>query len=116
MNCNCQDSYAQDYQMNNQNYQQCQQNNNQCRQQCNNQCGQFYNNQCCQQSCCSCQCGRPRPIFAPKRVCTTFQNQYVEQPVICPIECRRVHNIVYVPRYYPQYEQTCYSQNNTMSM
>ncbi|MGN1183024.1 MAG: hypothetical protein ACI4SR_08480 [Faecalibacillus sp.] len=96
MNCNCNDSYFQGYSqsnnyssMNNQNYSQCQ---------------------------CGCQCGQPQPIVAPKRVCTTFQNRYVEQPVICPIECRRVNNIVYVPRYYPQYEQTCYSQNNTMSM
>ena len=32
----------------------------------------------------------PQPIIAPKKVCTTFQNQYVEQPIICPIECRRV--------------------------
>ena len=22
----------------------------------------------------------PQPIIAPKKVCTTFQNQYVEQP------------------------------------
>lgn len=115
MNYNCQDSC---FQTNNQN---CQQSNNQCCQQ--NRCG-------CQQSCCGCQqnscgfqqssCGcpfsRPRPIFAPKRVCTSFQNQFVEQPVICPIECRRVNNIVYVPRYYPQYEQTCFSQNNTMAL
>ena len=54
----------------------------------------------------------PQPIIAPKKVCTTFQNQYVEQPIICPIECRRVNNIVYVPRYYPRYEQTCYTQTN----
>ena len=54
----------------------------------------------------------PQPIVAPKKVCTTFQNQYVEQPIICPIECRRVNNIVYVPRYYPRYEQTCYTQTN----
>ena len=51
-------------------------------------------------------------MVAPKKVCTTFQNQYVEQPIICPIECRRVNNIVYVPRYYPRYEQTCYTQTN----
>lgn len=55
---------------------------------------------------------QPQPIVAPKRVCTTFQNQYVEQPIICPIECRRVNNIIYVPRYYPRYEQTCYTQVN----
>lgn len=54
----------------------------------------------------------PQPIIAPKKVCTTFQNQYVEQPIICPIECRCVNNIVYVPRYYPRYEQTCYTQTN----
>ena len=54
----------------------------------------------------------PQPIIAPKKVCTTFQNQYVEQPIICQIECRRVNNIVYVPRYYPRYEQTCYTQTN----
>lgn len=57
-------------------------------------------------------CNQPQPIIAPKRVCTTFQNQYVEQPIICPIECRRVNNIIYVPRYYPRYEQTCYTQIN----
>lgn len=27
-------------------------------------------------------CMQPQPIVAPKRVCTTFQNQYVEQPII----------------------------------
>lgn len=52
------------------------------------------------------------PIIAPKKVCTTFQNQYVEQPIICPIECRRINNIIYVPKYYPRYEQTCYTQVN----
>lgn len=57
-------------------------------------------------------CMQLQPIVAPKRVCTTFQNQYVEQPIICPIECRRVNNIIYVPRYYPRYEQTCYTQVN----
>lgn len=97
---------------------------------CNNSC--FQNNACCQNSCChncssmngncwnnmnwqsgcGCSISRPNPIVAPKKVCTTFQNQCVEQPVICPIECRRINNVVYVPRYYPQYEHTCFTQSN----
>ena len=48
----------------------------------------------------------PEPIIANKRVCVTRSSRYIEQPVICPIECRHVQNIVYYPRYYPRYEQT----------
>lgn len=51
------------------------------------------------------------PIVAPKKVCTSCSSQYVEQPIICPIECRHVNNIVYYPRYYPRYEQTYMTQN-----
>ena len=58
----------------------------------------------------------PRPLVAPTRVCTTCQNQYVEQPVICPIECRRVNNVVLVPRYYPRYVQTSFVQSNNNSV
>ena len=29
---------------------------------------------------------RATPIVAPRKVCTTCSNQYVEQPIICPIE------------------------------
>ena len=28
---------------------------------------------------------RATPIVAPRKVCTTCSNQYVEQPIICPI-------------------------------
>ena len=52
------------------------------------------------------------PIIAPRRVCTSCSNQYVEQPVICPIECRHVNNVVYYPRYYPRYERTFMNQSN----
>lgn len=75
---------------------------------CSNGCGCGRCNSCMN----SCNPCCPRPIVAPKRVCTTCRNQYVEQPVICPIECRRVNNIVYYPRYYPRYEETCYTQDN----
>ena len=54
---------------------------------------------------------RATPIVAPRKVCTTCSNQYVEQPIICPIECRHVNNIVYYPRYYPRYERTCMTQS-----
>lgn len=55
---------------------------------------------------------RATPIVAPRKVCTTCSNQYVEQPIICPIECRHVNNIVYYPRYYPRYERTFMTQSN----
>lgn len=74
---------------------------------CNN------NNSCCNHfNTGGCTCGRANPIIAPTKVCTTCCNQMVEQPIICPIECRRVNNIVYYPRYYPQYTQTCVTQDN----
>lgn len=53
---------------------------------------------------------RATPIVAPRRVCTSCSNQYVEQPIICPIECRHVNNVVYYPRYYPRYERTFMTQ------
>jgi hypothetical protein len=59
---------------------------------------------------CGCQsingCPRPQPVVAPKRVCVTQQVTPVPQPVICPIECRRVNRCMYYPVFYPQYEQT----------
>lgn len=83
--------------------------------QCNHSCFQNFS-QMAGQCCCKSNCGYSQsgvqPIVAPKKVCTSFHNQYVEQPVICPIECRRVNNVIYYPRYYPQYEETYYTQNN----
>lgn len=60
---------------------------------------------------CSCNnsyqgCPRPQPLVAPKRVCMTQQVTPVPQPVICPIECRRVNRCMYYPVFYPQYVQT----------
>lgn len=83
----------------------------QCNRSCFQNCSQMTGS-CCQGSAYGAFHSQVQPIVAPKKVCTTFQNQYVEQPVICPIECRRVNNIVYYPRYYPQYEETYYTQNN----
>ena len=77
---------------------------------CNSGCGGCNNN-------CGCGCNngmggcRPTPIVAPKKVCTSCSNQYVEQPIICPIECRHINNVVYYPRYYPRYERTFMTQN-----
>ncbi len=51
-------------------------------------------------------CPRPQPIVADKKVCVSQQVTPVPQPVICPIECRRVNRCMYYPVYYPQYEQT----------
>ena len=51
-------------------------------------------------------CPRPSPLVAPRRVCVSQQITPVEQPVICPIECRRVNRCMYYPVFYPQYEQT----------
>lgn len=51
-------------------------------------------------------CPRPQPLVAPKRVCVTNQITPVPQPVICPIECRRVNRCMYYPVFYPQYQQT----------
>lgn len=51
-------------------------------------------------------CPRPQPIVAPKKVCVSNQVTPVPQPIICPIECRRVNHCMYYPVYYPQYEQT----------
>lgn len=67
---------------------------------CNNGWGGF-NNGC-----------RATPIVAPRKVCTSCSNQYVEQPIICPIECRHINNVVYYPRYYPRYERTFMTQSN----
>lgn len=70
----------------------------------------------CNNNCCGWNNGmngcRANPIVAPRRVCTTCSNQCVEQPIICPIECRHVSNMVYFPRYYPRYERTFMTQNN----
>lgn len=79
------------------------------------------------QSNCGCGCGgcntgcgwntgcgcndRLPPIMAPRKVCVSRSCRYVEQPIICPIECRHVQNVVPFPRYYPRYEQTFVSQN-----
>lgn len=69
---------------------------------------------------CGCDCGgcnfgnndcRLAPIMAPRKVCVTRSCRYVEQPVICPIECRHVQSVVPVPRYYPRYEQTFVTQD-----
>ncbi len=49
-------------------------------------------------------CPRPQPIVAPKKVCISQQVTPVPQPVICPIECRRVNRCMYYPVYYPKYE------------
>lgn len=73
---------------------------------------------------CGCNCGcnfgnndcRLAPIMAPKKVCMSQSCRYVEQPIICPIECRHVQNIVPVPRYYPRYEQTFVTQDMGNSM
>lgn len=51
-------------------------------------------------------CPRPQPLVAPRRVCVSNQVTPVPQPVICPIECRRVNHCMYYPVFYPQYEQT----------
>ncbi len=51
-------------------------------------------------------CPRPQPVVAPKKVCISNQVTPIAQPVICPIECRRVNHCMYYPVYYPQYEQT----------
>ncbi len=51
-------------------------------------------------------CPRPQPLVAPRRVCVTNQVTPVPQPVICPIECRRVNRCMYYPVFYPRYEQT----------
>ena len=77
---------------------------------CNSGCG--CNNSC---GCGGCNsgmnCCRATPIVAPRKVCTSCSNQYVEQPIICPIECRHINNIVYYPRYYPRYERTFMTQS-----
>ena len=51
-------------------------------------------------------CPRPQPLVAPKRVCVSNQVTPVPQPVICPIEYRRVNRCMYYPVFYPQYEHT----------
>lgn len=51
-------------------------------------------------------CPRPQPLVAPRRVCVSNQVTRVPQPVICPIECRRVNHCMYFPVFIPQYEHT----------
>lgn len=86
------------------------------------QCGpHFHQNTGCHMNNCGCMntcggmnscgngqmgCPRPQPIVAPKKVCVSQQVTRVPQPVICPIECRRVNHCEYYPVFYPQYEQT----------
>ena len=81
-------------------------------------CDSNLNNGCgCQNSCNSCNsccnnwnnwnnCCGVRPLIAPTRVCCSQGFQCMEQPVICPVECRRINRTVMVPRFYPQYYQT----------
>ena len=76
-----------------------------------NGCGMGMNN-------CGCSingCPRPQPLVAPKRVCVTNQVTCVPQPVICPIECRRVNRCQYYPVFYPQYEQTFVNESSNQS-
>lgn len=69
---------------------------------CNCMCGNSrYDSMGCPPICC------PAPIVAPKKVCVSQSRACVEQPVICPIENRHIRNVVYYPRYYPTYEQSC---------
>ena len=51
-------------------------------------------------------CPRPQPLVAPRKVCVTNQITPVPQPIICPIECRRVNRCMHYPVFIPQYEQT----------
>jgi len=48
-----------------------------------------------------------QPIVMPANVQTRQCYNYVEQPIICPVECRTVNNLVAVPRYYQTYTHTC---------
>lgn len=70
----------------------------------------FCNSNCCCGANMMNSCG-VTPIIAPRRVCTCCSNLLVEQPIICPVECRHVRNIVYVPRYYPRFERTFMTQS-----
>lgn len=51
-------------------------------------------------------CPQRQPLVAPKKVCISQQVTPVAQPVICPIECRKINRCMYYPVYYPQYYQT----------
>ncbi len=61
-------------------------------------------------------CPRPQPLVAPRRVCVTQQVTPVPQPVICPIECRRVNRCMYYPVFYPHYEQTFVNESYNQSL
>lgn len=76
-------------------------------------CGCGCNSGFCGGNGCGCN-NRLTPIMAPRKVCVTQSCRYVEQPIICPIECRHVQNVVPVPRYYPRYEQTFVSNDSSM--
>lgn len=72
---------------------------------CNSRCG--CNCNCCMNSC------RATPIIGPRKVCTCCSHQLVEQPIICPVECRHINNLVYYPRFYPRYERTFMTQSSS---
>lgn len=95
--CECQNFYNSDRKCMNDTNTNCGYMNNMSNQcHCMNQCNQNSFN----------SCPKPPALVAPRKVCVSQQITPVAQPVICPIECRRVNRCMYYPVFYPQYEQT----------
>lgn len=65
----------------------------------------------CDQNMCSNAC-QPQPIVMPTQVLTRQRVSFVEQPIICPVECRTVNRVILVPRYYRAYSNSCMTNNS----
>lgn len=56
---------------------------------------------------------QPQAIVMPTQVWTRQRVSFVEQPIICPVECRTVNRIILVPRYYRAFSNSCMTNNST---
>jgi len=56
-----------------------------------------------------------QPIVMPTQVLTKQRICFMEQPIICPVECRTINRVVLVPRYYRAWSQTCVNNCNCLN-
>ena len=69
---------------------------------------------CQQNNCNSCfnQTYQVPPIVMPTQVINRRQISFCEQPVIFPIECRQINQVILVPKYYRAYQTSYPTCNN----
>ena len=54
-----------------------------------------------------------QPIVMPTQVLTRQRVSFMEQPIICPVECRTINRVILVPRYYRAYSNSCMTNTNS---